>query len=280
MKIPTVLSRFMLTSIILGLLGIIIGIVLVMVGANISSASPYWSNVLTSLGTAILTASVIGIVYESLQKEVLAGDIKKIFGISQSMQSSGWQSSTEADDRDKIVEFFKASEIAVAPLDPEEWYRNHSYSLLNAVAKRKTKLTLWIPEFDEESLAEVLIIQSDITLNELSDRVSRFVNRIENDWNKATIYPGSELHIKTYYDIPQFGVYSGISTSFLEFRQVLPTAPTVMTRRWIEVGSVGVLKDWIDGEIIRLENSGNSKLRLIKVSQVAVTAPTALSSGE
>lgn len=254
----------MLTSIIAGLIGALLGVILTVVGILMIKNSAF-STIITSIGTSILTASVIGIVYESFQKQVLAGDVSKAFGVSQSLKNTGIQSVSDPDTK-LLASLLRSGEVDIMPLSTVEWYGNYKTLLLDAACERKTAINLWSPEYDHESLADLLAPPLNITSTEISRKFKAFLQEIERDWDAAPILAGSTLTVRSYRGMPSIGVYRGNSRSIIEYQQAPPTGLQIARPRWIEVEPSGTFENWIRAEFSKVSGSSSEQIRLIKSS--------------
>lgn len=257
-------SRFILISIVAGQWGIIAGLIIIGLGVWANQASSLLGTIVTTVGTTILTAAFVGIIYEAFQKQIFAGDLQGMFNISASLQGSGITNISEPKS-EIMTSFFRERELHVIPLNPIDWYSNHKSALYSAAHNHGIKVQIWIPEYDEPSLAG-LLAQGQQTATDLELDLRKFLRQVEDDWNNASVHRESHLEVRTYRDVPRVGVYFSASKSILEYQAASPESPTVYRSTWIEVDAEGDFHKWSLSEASRVAKNPGAGTRLLRPS--------------
>lgn len=264
-KKNTPMSRFMLVSVIVGQWGILVGVGITIIGVVIAPWSGVASTILTTVGTATFTAALVGIIYESFQKEVFTGDLTGMFKISSSLSQSGILDIAEPK-ADTMNRYFNQRKLVIIPISPFAWYTSHKLALYKAACARGTNIEMWVPEYDDPAVGDILSRQAQVTSTELAQEMRKFMRDVEEDWNKAAVHPDSELSVKSYKDVPHLGVYFGENNAILEYQTASPASPTVYGHTWIEVRSEGGFYEWSSSEAARITQGPGSGTLLVRPS--------------
>ncbi|MGD1553639.1 hypothetical protein ACP6C0_10160 [Mycolicibacterium septicum] len=138
-------SRFTVRSVIVGLLVAVAGILLVWT-ATLQS-SPAMNAFLAGIGTALVTAAILGLVYESFLKRALIRDIREVSRLDNELYSIGL--SNVSLDRDLIQMrdlFTSATSLDIVPLHPLTWLDSDSPWLTHLARQRPLHCRIHVPE--------------------------------------------------------------------------------------------------------------------------------------
>src|SRR4051812_43872431 len=102
---------------------------MLVIGAGISGFS---AAIITPLGGSLLTAVLVGVLYESFQKQSLVSEISAAMRIRASIAQMGFRAIERGRDLDLQEVIQRAQQITALPLDPIRWVQTEFGELLDA----------------------------------------------------------------------------------------------------------------------------------------------------
>ncbi|MDR7358923.1 hypothetical protein [Paeniglutamicibacter sulfureus] len=135
----------MVRSIVVGLCTVIPGMIMLWIASSLDSG--VWATFWSGISTTVISAGILGVLYEAFLKRALVRDIQQGSQIDYRLLNAGITDATLDPDSVSLKEIFGASnKLDIVPSHPLTWHDNNFTWLIRLVQERQITCRIYLPE--------------------------------------------------------------------------------------------------------------------------------------
>lgn len=165
---------------------VIVGLVLLVLQTNLTTANTFWYNTLGNVANTLLVGGTLSLLYNIFVKNSEDENLMRMMKISFSIHDSGLRQILTNSSDYKFSGLLIKSESFVAIMnDGLRWVGNHSPELEQRFNKASTNTEFFLVD-PNSRFCEALAIKTNVTLLDLQNKIKQTVSLIESTYQRSS----------------------------------------------------------------------------------------------